>query len=154
MTVRFGVCRNRGLHRRRIEFAVGLCARPAHGRTFAAVENTELDAALVGDAPHQTIQSVDFTDQMAFAQPADRRIAGHGADSGKSVSHQRDFRAHASARGRGFTAGVAAADHDDIESVMNWVRHRPVLAEAGAGVKNVRFGSMFHVKHRQNSPII
>ena len=89
MTVRFGVARDRGLHGRRIELAVGLRARPAHGRAFAAVENAELDAAGVGDAAHQAVQSIDFPHQMAFAEAADGRIAGHGADGGESVRHQR-----------------------------------------------------------------
>ena len=36
-----------------------------------------------------------------FAEPADRRIAGHGADRGESMGDQRGFRAHARGRGRG-----------------------------------------------------
>ena len=32
-----------------------------------------------------------------------------------NVGHQRRPRAHARRRGRGLTAGMAAADHDDVE---------------------------------------
>ena len=106
---------NRGLHRGRIELAIGLRARTAHGRAFAAIENAELDAAVVGDAAHQAVQCIDFADQMALAEPADRRIAGHRADGRESVRHQGRVRAHARGRGRGFAAGVAAADDDDVE---------------------------------------
>ena len=42
---RFGVSRIAACMAGRIELAVGLGARAAHGRAFAAVENAELDAA-------------------------------------------------------------------------------------------------------------
>ena len=107
---------DRPLHGGGVELAVGLRARAAHRRALAAVEHAELDAALVGDPAHQAVERVDLADQMALAEPADRRIAGHGADGREPMRHQRGFRAHARRRGRGFTAGVAAADHDDVES--------------------------------------
>ena len=106
-----------GLHRRGIELAVGLGARAAHRRAFAAVENPELDAALVGDPAHQAVERIDLAHQMAFAEAADGRIAGHGADGRELMGHQRGPRAHAGSRGRGFTAGMAAADNDNVELV-------------------------------------
>ena len=115
MTVRFVWSRISRLHRGGIELAVGLGARAAHRRALAAVENAELDAAGIGDSAHQAVERVDLPDQMALAEPADRRIAGHGADRRESVRDQRGRGAHARGRGRGFAAGVAAADHDDIE---------------------------------------
>ena len=138
---------NRRLHRRRIELAVGLRARAAHGRALAAVQNAELDAALVGDAAHQAVQSIDFPHQMALAEPADGRIARHGADGGESMRDQRRLRAHAGGRGRGFTAGVAAANHDNVECACMNILGCGVVAEAREGVKISRFGEMFHVKH-------
>ncbi len=106
---------NRALHRLRVKLAVGLRARTAHRRTLAAVQDPELDAALVGRAAHQAVQRVDFADQMALPEPADRRIAGHRPDGGEPMRHERRPGAHPRSRGRGFAAGVAAADHDDIE---------------------------------------
>ena len=52
---------------------------------------------------------------MALAEPADGRIAGHRADGREPVGQQRGPRAHARGRRRGLAAGVAAADHDDVE---------------------------------------
>jgi hypothetical protein len=52
---------NRGLHRRRIELAVGLGAGAAHCRAFSAVENPKLDAAEVCDPAHKAVQGIDFT---------------------------------------------------------------------------------------------
>jgi hypothetical protein len=107
-----------------------------------------LDAAFIGYMAHQAVQSVDFSNQMAFAEAADGRIAGHGADGGESVRHERRFGAHTSTCGRGFTAGMAAANHDNVESSLHFRLGCELVAEAGAGVKNSPFGGMFHVKHR------
>ncbi len=107
---------NGGLHCGGIELAIGLRARTAHGRALAAVQNAELDAALVGDAAHEAVQSIDFADQMALAETANRRIAAHRADGGKTMRHQRGLRAHAGTGGGGFTAGMTAANDDNVES--------------------------------------
>ena len=106
---------DRPLHRCGVELAVGLRARPAHRRSLAAVEHAELDAALVGDPAHQAVERIDLAHQMALAEPADRRIAGHRADGREPVRDQRRARAHARSRSRSLAAGMAAADHDDIE---------------------------------------
>jgi hypothetical protein len=76
-----------------------------------------LDAAGVGHPAHQAIQSVDLADQMALAETSDRRIAGHGADGREAVGHKRGFRTHPGGRARGLTAGVAAANDNDVERV-------------------------------------
>ena len=110
---------DRALHRRRIELAVRLGARPAHRRSLAPVEHAELDAARVGDPAHQAVERIDLAHQMALAEPADRRIAGHRADGREPVRDQRGRRAHARSRGRGLAAGVPAADHDDVESCVH-----------------------------------
>ena len=101
-------------------------------------ENAELDAALVGDAAHEAVQSVDFPDQMALAEAADGRIAGHGADGRESMRHQGRLRAHAGAGGRGFTAGMAAANHDNVEyDEPLGPLMAGLLAERGEGVKEI-----------------
>ena len=106
---------DRALHRLGVELAVGLGARAAHRRTLAAIEYAELDSALVGDPAHQAVERIDLAHQMALAEPADRRVAGHRPDRREPVRDQRGPRAHARGRGRGLAAGVPAADHDHIE---------------------------------------
>ncbi len=106
---------DRALHGGGVELAVGLGAGAAHRGALAAVQDAKLDAALVGDAAHQAVERVDLADQMALAEPADRRIAGHRADGREFVRHQRGFGAHPGRRSRGFAAGVAAADDDNVE---------------------------------------
>ena len=111
---------DRALHGGGVELAVGLGAGAAHGGALAAVQDAKLDAALVGDAAHQAVERVDLPHQMALAEPADRRIAGHRADGREFVRHQRGFGAHPRRRGRGFAAGVAAADDNDVEFSVHW----------------------------------
>ena len=121
---------DRGLHRRRIELAIGLGARPAHRRAFAPIEDPELDAASVGHAAHQPIQGVNLADEMPLPQPANRRIARHGADGGEAMRHQCGSRAHARGCGRSLTAGMATANHNHIEVGMHRKHHLTARAAA------------------------
>ena len=61
--------------------------------------------------------------QMALADAADRRIAAHRTDGLDVVGQQQRACAGASRRERRFGAGMAAADHDHIETVEG-VAHR------------------------------
>src|SRR5208282_4583193 len=91
-------------------------ARATHGRTLAAIEQAELNAGGVRYAAHEAIESVDLAYQVPLAEPADRGIAGHGADGGKPLCDQRRPRAHARGRGRRLTAGMAAPNDNHIEA--------------------------------------
>jgi hypothetical protein len=108
---------NRRLHGRRIELAVGLGARAAHGRALSAVQNPKLNAAAVRDPTHEAVQRIDFPDKMTFSEPANRRIAGHCTNCSELMGDQSCLGAHTGRRGCGFTAGMAAANHHDVESV-------------------------------------
>jgi hypothetical protein len=63
------------------------------------------------------------------------------------VGNQDRLGAHTGGRRRGFAAGVAAANHDDVESVGHQSLKRRLVAKAWGGVKNIGFAKMFHVKH-------
>ncbi len=104
------------LHGAPIELSVGLGARPLDGGALAAVEDAELDAGRIGGARHHPVQRVDLAHQMALAQAADGRIAGHLADRRETVGHQRGSRAAARGRGRGFASRMPAADDNDVKS--------------------------------------
>ena len=107
--------RERGLHRAPIERAVGLSSRPADGRPLATVQHSKLNSARIGDATHEAIERVDLPDEMSLAEAADRRIAGQRSDLGKVLRQQRGTGAHPGRGRRSLAAGMAAADHDDIE---------------------------------------
>ena len=105
---------NRLLHGGGVELAVGLGARAANGGALAAVEQAELDAGGVRHPAHQAVERIDLADEMALAQAADRRIAGHRADLVGAQRHKRGARARAGGSTCCLAAGMAAADHHDI----------------------------------------
>jgi hypothetical protein len=104
-----------------VQDAVGLGPGRAHRRPLAAVEDAELDAALVGRQRHRAAERVDLLDQMALADAADRGVAAHGPQRLDVVAQQQGLAAHARGGERGLGAGMAAADDDDIEFL--WVEH-------------------------------
>jgi hypothetical protein len=55
------------LHCFAIQFSIGLRTGAANGRSLSPVENPELDPGLIGDPPHQSVQCVNLTDEMALA---------------------------------------------------------------------------------------
>ena len=113
---------DRGLHGRAVELAVGLGARALHGRPLGTVEQPELDAGRVGDAPHQAVQRIDLAHQVALTEPADSRVARHLANCREFVGDQRGACAHAGRRSRSLAAGMAATDNDDVEGRLeHWV---------------------------------
>jgi hypothetical protein len=126
-----------------IEFPIGLGPGAAHSWAFSTIENTELDAAEIGDPRHKAIQSVDFPNQMALSKTTNGRITRHSAYSAKSLSYDDRLCAHTSRRSGSFAAGVAAANHHNVE----WVDHQDlgwrVLAEVWGGVKITQFMKCF-----------
>src|SRR6476620_3583486 len=93
---------------------VGLGARPAHRRTFAAVEDPELHAPRVGGPANQPVKGVDLADQMAFAEAPDSRIARHRADGRNSMGDERRAGSHARGRGGRLATGMASPHDDDV----------------------------------------
>ena len=77
------------LHGAPVKRAVGLRPRALDGRALAAIEDAELDAGQVRGARHQAVERVDLAHEMAFAEPADRRVARHFADGGEPVGDER-----------------------------------------------------------------
>ena len=110
---------------RAVQHAVGLRARGTDSRALAAVENAELDAGLVGGGGHRATKSVDFLDQMALADAADRRVATHLPQRFDVVGQQQRAAAHAGSGQCRFGAGMAATHNDHVEFLR--VQHRPSL---------------------------
>ena len=84
--------------RRLVEDAVGLRPGGAHRRTLGAVEDAELDAGLVRGDRHGAAQRIDFLDQVALADAADRRVAAHLPQRLDVVGQQQGLAAHACRR--------------------------------------------------------
>ena len=98
-----------------VQNPVRLGAGGAHGRAFAGIENTELDAGLVSSQGHRATQGVHLFDQMALANPANRRVATHLPQGFDVVGQQQGFAPHARGRQGRLGAGMAATDNDDIK---------------------------------------
>ncbi|MCL4169800.1 UNVERIFIED_CONTAM: hypothetical protein GTU68_061651 [Idotea baltica] len=103
------------LHGLPIEFPVGLCPGPSHGRPLAAVQHAELDAAPVRDPSHQTVERIDLPNQVTLPQSADRGIAGHHSDGIETVRDQGGGRARTGSGSGSLTARMAATDHHDVK---------------------------------------
>ncbi len=124
---------DRGLHGRGVKLAIGLSPRSPDSRTLAAVQHPELDAAGIGDPAHQTVEGIDLADQMTFAESADRGIAGHRADGRKTMGDEGGPGTHPRSGARGFAAGMAAADHDDVEGISSGIHGGTSIAELKTG---------------------
>ena len=102
------------LHTLPVGGLVRLNTSGADRRSLARVQNAELDPGLVDRARHFTAEGVDFAHQMALADAADSRIAGHLANV-VEIEGQQQSRAAETRRGeRGFYPCVAGTDHNDV----------------------------------------
>ena len=104
--------------------------------------------AAVRRAAHHAVQRVDLAHDVALAEAADRRVARHLADAVEAMRDQRRARAHAVRRQRGLGAGMAAADHDDVEAAMFHVK-QSLLAEAEALRRHVEHGLYIHLADQE-----
>ena len=149
--VQVGGRADRGLHGCRVELAVGLRARSAHRRALAAVETRGIGCRRASATrPIRPSKASISRTRWPLPRPPMAGLQRHGADGGEAMRHQRRARAHAGGRRRGLTAGMAAADHDDVELRSHVCLGCGVVAEARErGQKHRRFRRMFHVKHRR-----
>ena len=102
-----------GLHPLGVGGLVALAAGGPDGGAAAQVEGLRLERGKIGIASHFAAEGVQFADQVAFGEAADRGIAGHARQGVESRSNERGLDAHPGGGERRLAAGVAAADHDD-----------------------------------------
>ncbi len=115
--------RDRRLHGLAVELAVGLGARALHGRALGLVEHPELNAGGVSHAAHEPVERIDLAHQMALAEAADGRVAGHLTDRVEAVGEKRGPGAEARGRRCSLAAGVPAADDDHVETLADTLDH-------------------------------
>ena len=119
-----GRLRQFGLHGLPVKPPVDLAARAPHGRPLGTVQEAELNPGLVAQSGHQTVHGIDLADQMALAQPADGRVAGHFSDGLEFLGQQNGASARARGRRRRLAARMTPADNNDIET-LHGRAHRP-----------------------------
>jgi len=103
-----------GPHRAAVQCAVALSTRRPDGGTLGTVQHPELDRGAIGRPPHDAAEGVDFANQGALRDPADRRIAGHDTDGIEIRGQQERLGAQASGHDGGLGAGMAGAYDDHI----------------------------------------
>ena len=81
------------------------------------VQQAELDADRIGDLAHDAAQGVDLPHQVTLGDSADGRVAAHLRDQVQVHGDHGRAQANAGAGARGFTAGVAGADDNDVVPV-------------------------------------
>src|SRR5687767_3516677 len=83
-------------------------------RALTAVQHPELKGRHISRTAHDAAQRIDFADDRALRNAADRRVARHLPDALERTRDETYGRAGASGRHRGFGPGVASSDDDDV----------------------------------------
>ena len=91
-----------------------MCTERLDGWAFALVEQAHLDERAIGDATNDTAKGIDFTHQMPFGRPANRRVAREMADFVEVNGKKDGTGAHAGRRSRCFAAGMASTDDGNV----------------------------------------
>ena len=108
-----------------VEFPVSLDPRPLHRRALGQIEHAIMDSSGIGSPSDQAVKRIDLADQMALAQPADSRVAGHRPDTVAGKADQSGRHAHARCHGSGLATGMASANHNDIKFPHHAAAHSP-----------------------------
>ena len=122
----------------RVQNPIGLRARSTHGGPLARIEDAELNARFIRGQSHCATQGIDFLDQVPLADPADRRVAAHLAQRFDVVRQQQRGAPHPRRRQRGLSAGMTAADDDDVEFLGMEHRAAPAARRAYRQVERAR----------------
>src|SRR5271170_1178736 len=93
---------------------VGLGAARADGGALARVQKAKLNTGLVGGEAHLAAERIYLAHQVALANPAYGRVAGHLADMVEVEREHQGARAHSSGGERSFHSGMAGADYNDV----------------------------------------
>jgi len=96
-----------------------VCLRPRRpdGGSFAGIQDSKLDARLVGRDRHGTAQRVYLLDKMPFSDATNRWIAGHLPKRFDVVGQKKGLPPDPRAGQRCLGAGMAASDDNDVEFV-------------------------------------
>ena len=98
-----------------VKCAVCLGPRAAHSRSFALVQDAELDASLVYGPAHEAVEGINLAHQLALGETTNCRIAGHFTDGARIMGHQQGASAETGGDRRRLTASMATADHDHVK---------------------------------------
>jgi hypothetical protein len=104
---------------------VGLGTGGAHGRALAGIEHPKLYATTISTTGHEAAEGIYLFDQVALADSAYGRVAGHLSQSLDIVGQQQSMATHTGAGSSGLGTGMAATNDNDI--VSGFVLHKFLL---------------------------
>ena len=110
-----GYVTDQSLHLATIPIAIGLHPRTLHRGPLAAIQDTKLNRRSVGGPSHQPVESIDFPDQVAFPEAADRWVARHFPYACKMTRDERGGGPAPRRCGGGFAASMSAADDNNVK---------------------------------------
>jgi hypothetical protein len=117
------------LHCGAIQRPVALRAWTPDRRSFAPIEEAELDTRTICHPSHQPVERIDLRDEVSLSQTADRRVARHLADPIAPVRDKAGSHSHPGSGMCGLHPGMAASDDDDL-MLARLFHVEPLLAEA------------------------
>jgi hypothetical protein len=129
----------RCLDRRFISGPIRLGTRTAYRRALLPIEQSKLDAGLIGSFGHDPAERIDLTHEMALAKTANRRVARHDTNRGLVMRDQCGARASAGGSGGCLASRMPTPDDDDIEA------HHAISRLVAA--------TLFHVKQAQGTSL-
>ncbi len=100
-----------------VQHTVSLSTGCSDSRSLACVEDPELNTATISSTCHGAIERIDLFDQMAFADTADGRVAGHLSKGLDVMGQQQCLGTDASRRQRSLRTGMTATNYDYIKVV-------------------------------------
>gem|GEM_PF-3089953 len=86
-------------------------------RTFAGIQNTELNSTFIGRCGHGPIQRIDLFNKVPLPYPANRRVAGHLSQGFNVMTEQQRPAASARAYQRRLCSCMAAANNNHVKFI-------------------------------------
>ena len=119
-----------------VSCAVALCARTPHGRTFGAVEHSELYGRGVCYDAHQASQGIHFARNLPLGDAADGWITRHLCNFVHIHCHQAGLRSHTGGSVGRLASSVARSNDNDVE--FKFCVHSVTFLSARKNTKNTR----------------
>lgn len=74
-----------------------------------------MNSRCISNPAHQTVQRINFADQVSFTETTDCRVTGHHPNSLSLMGNESGFSAMSCSGRRSFAAGMSTTDNNDIK---------------------------------------
>jgi hypothetical protein len=140
--VQTGYCLELPAHLRSVPHSISLRPRRLNRWSARAVKQPELYSGSIDDAPHDSTESVDFSNQMSFRNSPDGWVAGHLSNEIQIERYKTRIGAETSSGRGGFASSVARSNYDYIKCFIK--RHELLTyTERGKDLRQYLFSRRF-----------